>query len=122
MVQNRKAFLDMIAISEGTKNIGDDGYNVVVGGSLFHDYADHPGQRVFIKRLGTYSTAAGRYQLLYRYWRAYRDQLKIKDFGHASQDAIALQQIKEVGALADIDAGRFDQAVAKCIRIWASLQ
>lgn len=39
----------------------------------------------------------------------------------ASQDAIALQQIKEQGALADIDAGRFDIAVGKVRKIWASL-
>ena len=37
--KNRKAFLDMIAHSEGTAGHGDDGYNVMVGGKLFDDYS-----------------------------------------------------------------------------------
>ncbi|MGC7995735.1 lysozyme, partial [Salmonella enterica] len=67
------------------------------------------------------STAAGRYQLLARYFDAYKKQLNLPDFSPASQDAIALQQIKERGALADVDAGRFDIAVGKVRNIWASL-
>ena len=40
---NRKAFLDMIAFSEGTIKYGDqNGYNVIVGGILFDSYKDHP--------------------------------------------------------------------------------
>ncbi|MYM53606.1 lysozyme, partial [Pseudomonas aeruginosa] len=38
-----------------------------------------------------------------------------------SQDAIALQQIRERGALAMVDAGRFDDAVERVRNIWASL-
>ena len=44
-------------------------------------------------------TGAGRYQLLSRWWDAYRKQLGLKDFSPKSQDAVALQQIKERGAL-----------------------
>ena len=47
------------------------------------------------------STGAGRYQLLSRWWDAYRKQLGLKDFSPKSQDAVALQQIKERGALPD---------------------
>ena len=43
------------------------------------------------------STGAGRYQLLSRWWDAYRKQLGLKDFSPKSQDAVALQQIKERG-------------------------
>lgn len=125
MTSNRKAFLDMIAFSEGTDNgrqaTKDRGYDVLVGGGLFEGYSDHPRKLIDLPRLGIKSTAAGRYQLLSRYYDPYKKLLKLRDFSPASQDAIALQQIKERGALADIDAGRFDQAVKKVRNIWASL-
>lgn len=123
MNQNRKAFLDMIAHSEGTSTIkeSDNGYNVIVGGSLFQSYKDHPRKLVVLNKKGLKSTAAGRYQLLARYFDAYKKQLTLPDFSPMSQDTIALQQIKECRALNDIDAGRFDEAVKKCARIWASL-
>lgn len=67
------------------------------------------------------STAAGRYQLLSRWWDAYRKQLALKDFSPKSQDAVALQQIKERGALPMIDRGDIRQAIDRCSNIWASL-
>lgn len=124
MTPNEKAFLDMIAYSEGTDNgkqpTKDHGYDVLVGGGNFSSYADHPRQLVTL-RAGLASTAAGRYQLLSRYFDAYKKQLGLKDFSPASQDEIALQQIKECGALLDVEDGRFDDAVRKCAHIWASL-
>lgn len=118
---NRGAFLDMIAFSEGTARVpdSDDGYRVVVGGGTFTDFSDHPRRLVEV-RPGLKSTAAGRYQLLARYWDAYRVQLHLRDFSPESQDAVALQQIRERGALADIDAGNIAAAIAKCRNIWAS--
>ena len=121
MTSNQKAFLDMIAFSEGTASKGDNGYNVVVGGALFNSYADHPRVLVDLPRLGIKSTAAGRYQVLARFYDAYKAQLHLPDFSPASQDAIALQQIKERKALDDIDAGRIASAIQKCCNIWASL-
>lgn len=123
---NIKAFLDMIAVSEGTAGQGDRGYNVIVGHSpkhpnLFTSYKDHPRKLVSIPQWGIKSTAAGRYQLLARYYDAYRKLLGLKDFSPESQDAIAIQQIKECRAIPDIEAGRFDSAVARCAHIWASL-
>lgn len=120
--KNRKAFLDMIAVSEGTKGRGDDGYNVMYGGCLFEDYSDHPRKLHTFKIKGrdVTSSAAGRYQLLSRYFDAYKKQLKLPDFSPASQDQIALQQIKERRALPDIDAGRIPEAVIRCSNIWAS--
>lgn len=119
----QQAFLDMIAASEGTTRIkdSDDGYRAIVGGGTFQSYADHPRVLVSLPRLGIKSTAAGRYQLLSRYFDAYKKQLKLPDFSPASQDAIALQQVKECRALADIEAGNLKAAIAKCARIWASL-
>jgi muramidase (phage lysozyme) len=120
MNTNLKAFLDMIAVSEGTKLRGDNGYNVLVGGGLFNGYADHPRQRIEV-RPGLISTAAGRYQLLARYYDAYKVQLNLHDFSPASQDAIAIQQIKERGAIPDIEKGYIDVAISKVRNIWASL-
>ena len=120
----RKAFLDMLAWSEGTDKPGqptkNHGYDVIVGGSLFTSYADHPRKLITLNpRLK--STAAGRYQLLSRYWDAYRSHLGLRDFSPASQDAVALQQIKERRALQLIDEGYIRQAIDRCSNIWASL-
>ncbi|MCR4307644.1 MAG: glycoside hydrolase family 104 protein, partial [Candidatus Berkelbacteria bacterium] len=103
MTQNEKAFLDMIAISEGTSTIkaSENGYNVIVGGKLFQGYTDHPRKLVKLNEKLS-STAAGRYQLLSRYYDAYKKSLRLPDFSPASQDAIALQQIKECRALDDV--------------------
>lgn len=114
------AFLDMLAVSEIGKALlakSDDGYNVLVGGNLFASYTDHPN--IYNTRFN--STAAGRYQLLHRWWPAYKSLLRLPDFGPVSQDLVAIQQIHEQGAIPDIQTGRFDQAVMKVANIWASL-
>ncbi|VFR82798.1 Phage lysin [plant metagenome] len=123
--RNQLAFLDMIAVAEGTDDrrqpTRDSGYDVLVGGGNFQGYADHPRVLVRLPRLNIFSTAAGRYQLLSRYWDAYRKQLNLPDFSPENQDRVAIQQIRERGALPDIAAGRFDEAVRKVRNIWASL-
>jgi len=126
--QNVLAFLDMLAWSEGTsisKYTQDDGYDVIVGGinspNTFTNYATHPNVLVTVNSVGLKSTAAGRYQLLYRFWLAYSSQLDLLDFGPVSQDRIAIQQITERLALPDIQAGRIAVAIGKCSNIWASL-
>lgn len=122
---NVAAFLDMIAFSEGTDNgrqpTKDRGYDVVVGGQLFASYSDHPRKLVPLPKLKISSTAAGRYQLLSRYFDAYRKQLGLADFSPAAQDKIAIQQIRERRALAAIEAGDFARAVDLVKNIWASL-
>ena len=105
----RKAFLDIkLAWSEGTDNgrqkTRNHGYDVIVGGELFTDYSDHPRKLVTLNPK-LKSTGAGRYQLLSCWWDAYRKQLGLKDFSPKSQDAVALRQIKERGALPMIDRG-----------------
>jgi muramidase (phage lysozyme) len=119
------AFLDMLAVSEigeGLLHHSDDGYDVLVGSTaraplLFDSYAAHPA--VYNRRLN--STAAGRYQLLARYWPAYKAKLGLPDFGPVSQDRIAIQQIKERGALGLVQSGHLTAAIAKVSNIWASL-
>lgn len=126
---NRTAFLDMLAVSELGVDLlanSDNGYNVLVGSTaeaphLFSSYADHPRVLVTLPRLGIKSTAAGRYQVLARYFDAYKAQLGLPDFGHDSQDAIAVQMIKESRAIDAVDFGQFELAVAACAHIWASL-
>ena len=80
-------FLDMLAWSEGTDNgrqkTRNHGYDVIVGGELFTDYSDHPRKLVTLNPK-LKSTGAGRYQLLSRWWDAYRKQLGLKDFSEKS--------------------------------------
>ena len=121
----RKAFLDMLAWSEGIDNgrqkTRNHGYDVIVGGESFTDYSGFYPRKLVTLNLKLKSTGAGRYQLLSRWWDAYRKQLSPKDFSPKSQDAVALQQIKERGALPMIDRGDIRQAIDRCSNIWASL-
>lgn len=127
--QNVIAFLDMIAQSEGTSTspvTKNDGYDVIVTGihgpSVFTDYSHHPDILVEVRSdPPLYSTAAGRYQLLARYWVTYCKQLGLKDFSPLSQDLIAIQQIKERNAIESIIAGEITIAIERCSNIWASL-
>ena len=78
----RKAFLNMLAWSEGTDNgrqkTRNHGYDVIVG-KLLHSYSDHPRKLVTLNPK-LKSTGAGRYQLLSRWWDACHSQLGLKDF------------------------------------------
>lgn len=124
MMNNLTAFLTAIAISEGTEPFGNRGYDCCVGSRpghaiLFTDFSDHPRIKVQLSE-SLWSSAAGRYQVLAHYFDAYRESLKLKDFGPFSQDAIATQMIREQQAYEDVTAGRFESAVNKCAKIWAS--
>jgi len=121
MTDNMQAFLSMLSVSEGTHNIGSErGYNVLVGGTIFEGYADHPRQCVQLSKT-LKSTAAGRYQILERYYDAYKKQLGLVDFGPRAQDVIALQLIKECRATKLIDDGKIRDAINACSSRWASL-
>ena len=113
----------MLAWSEGTDNgrqkTRNHGYDVIVGGELFTDYSDHPRKLVTLN-LKLKSTGAGRYQLLSRWWDALPARSQPEDFSPKAQDAVALQQIKERGALPMIDRGDIRQAIDRCSNIWAS--
>jgi muramidase (phage lysozyme) len=139
--KNMLAFLDLLAIAEGTstsRHTQDDGYDVIVEGvggepKTFTDYSAHPNVLVLVRRevrspvtrevvkTELKSTAAGRYQLLNRYAKAYTATLKLPDFGPLSQDLIAIRQIREQGAYDDVLAGRITLALSKVSNIWASL-
>ncbi|WP_213761829.1 glycoside hydrolase family 104 protein [Caballeronia sp. dw_19] len=126
------AFMDMIAVSEGTSTspiTQCDGYDIIVTGldgrHRFDDMSCHPfeGGRssIVINHVGLTSNAAGRYQQMLKDWPHYRDLLKLPDFGFVSQDLVCLQHIKECGAIGLLQKGNFAGAVAKCNNIWASL-
>jgi muramidase (phage lysozyme) len=129
---NRGAFLDMIGKSEGTDIFpeSDHGYNVLCGSLpgkqplLFNSYLVHP--RVHNEECN--SDAAGRYQVMGKYFDFYRKALGLGDkvtypsgaFSPKAQDAIAIQYFRECKALQDIDAGRVAIAIMKCKSRWAS--
>lgn len=127
-----KAFLDLTGWSEGTSTsplTKNNGYDVIVTGvdgpSIFTDYSDHPfmlGGGIIVRKSPLLiSSASGRYQLLARYWRVYKEQLNLYDFTPNSQDAVALQQMRERGALPLLDAGNVEGAITQCSNIWASM-
>lgn len=123
MTKNERAFLDMIAWAEGTAIIpnSDNGYKVLVGSTikiplLFNSYLNHPG--IYNKTLN--STAAGRYQILERYYYAYKRGLGLSDFSPDSQDKIAMQMIRECHAIAAINNGDIEKAIQLCASRWAS--
>lgn len=132
MHPNVKAFLDMLAVSEGTstsKATKCNGYDVIVTGidgrpEVFDDFRQHPFANrpsKLINRKGLTSNAAGRYQFMLRYWLSYKQLLNLPDFGPDSQDKWCIQLIKECGALTMIQSGKFRDAVTACRSRWASL-
>ncbi len=129
MIDKLKSFLDLIAFSEGTSThplTQNDGYDVIVSGMdgkhVFTDYSDHPfAHGGFVQVTPELrSTAAGRYQVLARWWKPYQAMLHLPDFSPQSQDAVAIQQIRERKALPMIEAGNVQDAIQACSNIWAS--
>lgn len=123
-----KAFLDLIAFSEGTSTGLDNGYGVIVSGvdgaHTFTDYSTHPFANgrlpIAVNNEGLRSTASGRYQQVVHNWRIYKLLLKLPDFGHESQDTMAIQEIKECGGLEMIADLKIADAIRACASRWAS--
>ena len=103
----------MLAWSEGTDNgrpeSGSWLWRHYGRGELFLSYSDHP--QTCHAKPKTQINRRRTLQLLSRWWDAYRKQLGLKDFSPKSQDAVALQQIKERGALPMIDRGDIRRAI-----------
>ena len=115
----RKAFLDMLAWSEGTDNrrqkTRNHGYDVIVGRRLYYRkllrspsqtcHAEAPKLRI--------PTGAGRYLTSFRWWdclpQAAAERLLSEKSGRCG-----VQQIKERGALPMIDRGDIRQAIDRC--------
>jgi lysozyme len=135
---NARAFLDVVKRSEGTPDAG--GYACLYGSSpsrpvVFSNFTDHPyltgewpGVRLSDVQCGgaglspgCITTAAGAYQMTKSTWARLRDRLSLPDFSPASQDAAALQLLKDCGAYSKLAAGDLPGAVAAARRTWASL-
>lgn len=120
---NVQAFLRMIRVGEGTS--GPNGYTTLFGGGQFSDMSAHPNVRVPFRNPATgkmdYSTAAGAYQINYPTWQTIQAALNLPDFSQTSQDLAAAWLIKNDGALADVQNGAVDTAIAKTNKTWASL-
>jgi muramidase (phage lysozyme) len=114
---NLRAFLIMIQYAEGT--YGANAYRTLYGGQLFNSYGKHPN--IAITKGGITSTAAGAYQILNRTWNSVQQDLGLTDFSPASQDRAAVELIRRRGALEDVLMGKFDVAIYKCRKEWASL-
>ena len=118
----RKAFLDMLAWSEGTDNgrqkTRNHGYDVIVGGELFTDYSDHPRKLVTLnpKQINRRRTLPASFPLVGCLPQAaWPERLLSEKSGRCG-----MQQIKGV-ALPMIDRGDIRQAIDRCSNIWASL-
>ena len=83
------------------------------------DYSDHPRKLVTLnpKLKSTNRTLPASFPLVGCLPQAAWPE----DFSPKSQDAVALQRIKERGALPMIDRGDIRQAIDRCSNIWASL-
>lgn len=114
---NVKAFLDVIAESEGA------GYNSLVGhgtkNSAIKDLSRHPGIIGMWTADGP-STAAGRYQITKTTWDSLSHGGKAP-FTPEAQDAAAIELLKRRGAWQHVLAGDFVAAAKKLGNEWQSL-
>ena len=114
----RKAFLDMLAWSEGTDNgrqkTRNHGYDVNNAAESYLPITPITSQTCHAKP----KTQINRRRTLPASFpvggMSTAKQLGLKDFSPESQDAVALQQIKERGALPMIDRGDIRQAIDRC--------
>ena len=119
----RKAFLDMLAWSEGTDNgrqkTRNHGYDVIVGGELFTDYLDH------LANLSATQTQINRRRtlpasfplvgcLLQAAWPERLLSEKVRTLWYCSR-------LRSVALYLMIDRGDIRQAIDRCSNIWASL-
>lgn len=132
------AFLYMIRSSEHrfpTDVVNGACYQIFYGGKRFNDLSDHPvitGELAPVplpdhmcRAAGLnppcFTTAAGGYQFIRPTWQRLRDRLGLEDFSPASQDAAAVELLREVGALDLIEQGDIEGAMKKASKAWASL-
>ena len=114
LLRNVEKFLMLITFTEGTDRQKTP-YNELFGFTNFVGYEKHPN--ILIKAANYSSTAAGRYQIL----KNTAKMLKMSDFTPESQDKAAIQLIKGAKAYEDVVAGRWEAAINKTNKVWASL-
>ena len=119
----RKAFLDMLAWSEGTDNGRQKTRNHWLWRHCrraIHWLLRSPSQTCHAKPK-TQINRLGRYQLLPVGGMPAASSLAWKTSLRKVRTLSTLQQIKERGALPMIDRGDIRQAIDRCSNIWASL-
>jgi muramidase (phage lysozyme) len=118
-MDNRQAFLALLRKTEGTDKYANP-YTTGFGGVQLDNLNDHP-HKILGHTADGNTTAAGAYQFLGSTWDGIKNKLGLKDFSPQSQDAAALELIRQKGALGDIDNGNFQSAIQKLGSTWASL-
>lgn len=115
---NVAAFLRVLR--EGESSQDESAYTIQFGGGHFSAPPwEHPRKPI---TAGAWtSTAAGAYQFLAKTWTALVEAYAFPDFSPQCQDEAAVALIAGRKALDDVKAGRFDAALAKCGKEWASL-
>jgi muramidase (phage lysozyme) len=107
-----RAWLDTIAWAEG------GGYDILYGGGTFTS-SQHPNRAITAG--GYTSTAAGRYQFLYRTWMGIKNTLGLPDFSPINQDIAALELTRQRGALNHVLNGDLEKALKSLGCAWAAL-
>jgi muramidase (phage lysozyme) len=113
-----RALLDTIAFAEGTRDHGKDGYNVTFAYRYFDSCDEHPNLKICSGSLC--STAAGRYQFLYKTYVG----LKLPNFWPEQQERGALELVSRRGVTlpaAPLTATQFANALDKLSYEWSSL-
>lgn len=132
---NMAAFLAMIKKAEGTAGRADPYRVCYAYKHTIQNLADHPavtgewrGEPLSVAMCagagmgpGCVSTAAGAYQIIKPTWLNLKKRLNLPDFTAASQDAAAIELIRQRGGLSFVESGQFSQAVNACRKEWASL-
>lgn len=113
-----RAFLDMLAVVEGTDANNDgrqEGFNVQMGGT--------PDNQKTVMDLSRHSgnVALGRYQAIPSTWREAAAALGLRDFTPESQDIFAVGKLMDRDMINDILNDRFEDAIDKGSKEWASL-
>lgn len=123
------AMLETIPFAEGTSTspiTKNAGYDIIVSGvdgrHRTDDYSNHPfasGRPPILVRAadaqypsGLKSTASGRYQITWPTWRGLQVKLKLPDFSPLSQDLACIELLRQCGALAHLQNGDIDSALA----------
>jgi muramidase (phage lysozyme) len=116
--RNVAAFIKAIAVAEG------GGYDFKYGALKgkrndpwrFSDYSTHPGPG-----RGGVTTAAGMYQINVATWRDHGGKMGLTDFSPKTQDLIAVEILRAIGAIDKIKAGDVADAMPLAAGKWAAL-
>lgn len=115
---NVSAFLKAIAAAEGGGY--DFKYGAIKGKRndpwRFTDFSTHPGAGA-----GGITTAAGMYQITVDTWRQHGGSMGLTDFSPKSQDLMAIEILRSIGVIDNIQAGDVAGAIRPAASKWAAL-